>query len=257
MEHFNTFWKRRALLWELVKRGIKLKYRKSYLGIIWSLLEPLMATAVLTIVFGTLLGRGGRDFPLYVLCGRLLYGFYSSSTKSAAKSIRVNASMIKKVYVPKYLYPLSSILFNYIITGISLIVLIPLCVYCGQRPSLHMLYAFLPFTVLFILTYGSGMILATITVFFRDMEYLWDVMLMVIMYTSAIMYTPERLMKSGYAWILKYNPLFCVITNFRDAMMGQPMEWHYLLTAAIYGIVLSLFGTYLFYKKQDDFILAL
>lgn len=257
MDHFRTFWKRRALLWELVKRGIKLKYRKSYLGIIWSLLEPLLATIVLTIVFGTLLGRGGREFPLYVLCGRLLYTFYASSTKSAAKSIRANASMIKKVYVPKYLYPLSSILFNYIITGISLIVLVPLCIYCRVWPGLHLLYAVVPMALLFLLTYGSGMILATVTVFFRDMEYLWDVFLMIIMYTSAIMYTPERLMKSGYAWILKYNPLFCVITNFRDAMMGDPLEPKYLLIAAFYGIVLSVAGTYFFYKKQDDFILNL
>lgn len=257
MEHFWAFWKRRALLWELVKRGIKLKYRKSYLGIVWSLLEPLLGTAVLTVVFGTLLGRGGRDFPLYVLCGRLLYGFFSSSTKSAAKSIRVNASMIKKVYVPKYLYPLSSILFNYIITGISLFVIIPLCAYCGVPPRLHMLYVVVPFTLLFILTYGCGMILSTITVFFRDMEYLWDVMLMIIMYTSAIMYRPGKLMKSGYAWILKYNPLFGIITNFRDAILGSPMEWDYLLMAAVYGVALSLIGTWLFYKKQDDFILAL
>ena len=115
MGHLKTFWKRRELLWELVKRGIKLKYRKSYLGIIWSLLEPILSTIVLTVVFGTLLGRGGRDFPLYVLCGRLLYSFFASSTKSAARSIRMNAPMIKKVYIPKYLYPLSSILFNYII----------------------------------------------------------------------------------------------------------------------------------------------
>lgn len=257
MGHLKTFWKRRELLWELVKRGIKLKYRKSYLGIIWSLLEPLLSTIVLTIVFGTLLGRGGRDFPLYVLCGKLLYSFFSSSTKSAAKTIRVNAPMIKKVYIPKYLYPLSSIIFNYVITGISLLVLIPLCIYCRQYPSLHMLYAFFPFVVLFILTYGCGMILATIAVFFRDVEYLWDVLLTLILYSSAIMYYPEKLMKSGYYWILKYNPLFCVITNFRDAMMGQPMEWNYLLTALIIGIGLSLVGTYIFYKKQDEFILAI
>ena len=257
MGHLKTFWKRRELLWELVKRGIKLKYRKSYLGIIWSLLEPILSTIVLTVVFGTLLGRGGRDFPLYVLCGRLLYSFFASSTKSAARSIRMNAPMIKKVYIPKYLYPLSSILFNYIITGISLLVLIPLCVYCRVYPRLHMFYVILPFAVLFVLTDGCGMILATISVFFRDMEYLWDVLLTLIMYSSAIMYYPEKLMKSGYYWILKFNPLFCVITNFRDAIMGQPMEWNYLLTALEIGIVLSLIGTYMFYKKQDEFILAI
>lgn len=257
MKHLKTFWRRRELLWELVKRGIKLKYRKSYLGIVWSLLEPILSTIVLTIVFGTLLGRGGRDFPLYVLCGRLLYTFFASSTKAAARSIRMNAPMIKKVYIPKYLYPLSTILFNYIITGISLLVLIPLCVYCRVYPRLHMFYAFLPFVVLFIMTYGCSMILSTICVFFRDMEYLWDVLLTLIMYSSAIMYYPEKLMKSGYYWILKYNPLFCVITNFRDAMMGHPMEWDYLLTALGIGIVLSIIGTYMFYKKQDQFILAI
>ena len=217
MKHLKAFWKRKGLLWELVKKGIKLKYRRSYLGIIWSFLEPLMTTIVLTVVFGTLLGKGGRDFPLYVLCGRLLYSFYSSSTKSAAKSIRTNASMIKKVYVPKYLYPLSSILYNYVITGISLLVLIPLCIYCRQYPSLHMLYAFIPFALLFILTYGSGMILATVAVFFRDMEYLWDVLLMIIMYTSEIFYTPEKLLKSGYGWILKYNPMCCCLLYTSDA----------------------------------------
>ena len=227
------------------------------MGILWSFFEPLLSTIVLTIVFGTLLGRGDEKFPLYVLCGKMLYSFYSSSTKSASKSIRANASMITKVYVPKYLYPLSSILYNYVITSISLLVLIPLCIYCKQPPSLHMLYAFIPFILLFMLTYGSGMILATICVFFRDMEYIWDVLMMLLMYCSAVMYTPDRIIKSGYAWILKYNPLFCIIMNFRYAMMGEPLSLDYFLTALAYGVGLSLLGTYIFYKKQDEFILVI
>ena len=165
--------------------------------------------------------------------------------------------MIKKVYVPKYLYPLSSILYNYTITGISLLVLIPLCMYCKVSPNVRMLRAFIPFIQLFVLTYGSGMILSTVTVFFRDMEYLWDVLLMIIMYTSAIFYYPERLIKSGYDWILKYNPLYCIIMNFRYAMMGESMYMSYLITATVYGVGLSIIGTYFFYKMQDKFILAI
>lgn len=257
MEHLKAFWRRRGLLWELVKRGIKLKYRRSYLGIFWSFLEPLLTTVVLTIVFGTLLGRGGRDYPLYILCGRLLYSFYSTSTKAAAKSIQTNASMIKKVYVPKYLYPLSSILYNYVITGISLLILVPLSIYCRVYPTIYTIQAIIPFLLLLLLTYGSSMILATVTVFFRDAQYIWDVVLMIIMYTSAIFYYPEKLMKSGYYWILKYNPLYCIVMNFRYAMMGETLDMHYLLIAAVYGIVLSVIGTYVFYKKQDDFILAI
>lgn len=257
MNHIKTFWNRRGLLFELVKKGIKLKYRRSYLGIAWSLLEPLMTTCVLTIVFGTLFGNRKPTFPLYILCGRLLYSFFSSSTKSASKSIRNNASMIKKVYVPKYLYPLSSILYNYVITGISLLVLIPLCFYCHVRPSWHWLQLFIPFILLFILTFGCGMILATVAVFFRDMEYLWEVMLMMIMYTSAIFYYPERLMNSGYDWILKYNPLYCVIMTFRNAIMGEPMQMYHVIYALVVGIVLSIIGIFIFYKKQDKFILAI
>lgn len=255
--HLKTFWNRKGLLWELVKKGIKLKYRRSYLGIIWSLLEPLMTTVVLTIVFGTLFGNKNPTFPLYILCGRLLYSFFSASTKSAAKSIRGNAAMIKKVYVPKYLYPLSSILFNYVITGISLLVLIPLCFYCHVVPTWHLVELIIPLILMFILTYGFGMILATITVFFRDMEYLWDVLLMILMYTSAIFYYPERLMKSGYDWILKFNPLYCTIMSFRNAIMGEAMNPEYIAYAAGAGIVLSIIGTYIFYKKQDRFILAI
>ena len=113
--YIENFKKYRFLLWELVKKGVKLKYRRSYLGIIWSLLEPVMTTIVLTIVFGTLYGNKDHTFPLYILSGRLLYSYFAQGTKVSLKSIRQNSAMIKKVYVPKYLYPLSSVLYNFII----------------------------------------------------------------------------------------------------------------------------------------------
>ena len=103
-EYVNTFLHYRFLLKELVKKGIKLKYRRSYLGIVWSLLEPLLTMMVLTIVFGTLFGNKDKTFPVYILTGRLMYSYFSSSTTRALKSVRANAGMIKKVYVPKYIY---------------------------------------------------------------------------------------------------------------------------------------------------------
>lgn len=129
-KHVKTFFNRRYLLYELVKKGIKLKYRRSYLGILWSLVEPILTTIVLTIVFGTLFGNKDKNFPLYILCGRLLYSFFSQGTKATARSIRQNAPMIKKVYVPKYMYPLSNVIYNFVIFLISLIVMIPLALYC-------------------------------------------------------------------------------------------------------------------------------
>ena len=100
------------LFTELVRKGIKLKYRRSYLGIVWSMIEPLLTMIVLTLVFGTLLGHKEKSFPVYILTGRLMYTLFSQSTTSALKSIRQNEAMIKKVYVPNYLYPLANICFN-------------------------------------------------------------------------------------------------------------------------------------------------
>ena len=165
--------------------------------------------------------------------------------------------MIKKVYVPKYLYPLSAILYNYIITLIALVVLIPLCIYCRVAPTVHVFGVIVPLILLLLLTYGVGMILATVTVFFRDMEYLWDVILMIIMYSSAIFYYPEKLMKSGYAWILKFNPLYGVIKLFRDAILGNAMNMHYVLYVFGFSCVVLLVGHLIFYKKQDQFILQI
>lgn len=256
-KHLKTFWNRRFLLYELVKKGIKLKYRRSYLGILWSLLEPILTTIVLTVVFGTLFGNKSRDFPLYILCGRLLYSFFSQGTKSASKSIRVNASMIKKVYVPKYLYPLSYVLYNYAIFVLSLIVMVPLAIYCRVPLTWHILEAVVPLVLLFVLTLGAGMILATICIFFRDMEYLWEVVLMLIMYSSAIFYYPERLMNSGYDWILKYNPLYCIIQSFRNAMFGEAMNMQLVGYAGIFSLATLVVGIIVFYKKQDKFILQI
>ena len=115
----KSFLQNRFILSELVKKGIRLKYRRSYLGIVWSLLEPLLTMIVLTIVFGTLMGIDDTSFPVYILAGRLFYGFFSQSTTTALKSIRANSAIIKKVYVPKMLYPLSAVIFNYVIFAVK------------------------------------------------------------------------------------------------------------------------------------------
>ena len=105
------------------------------------------------------------------------------------------------------------------------------------------------------MTYGCGMILATVGVFFRDMEYIWSVGLMLIMYTCAIFYYPERLLKSGWDWILKYNPLYCVIDIFRCGVFGKAMNMGYFLYAVVFSAGVLVVGLICFKKKQDDFIL--
>lgn len=257
----------RFLLNELVIKGIRLRYRRSYLGVLWTLFEPLLNMIVLSIIFGPLLGYSNdKTFPVYILSARLLYDYFAHSTRECTRSIRSNAAMIKKVYVPKYLYPLSHVLFNFIISAISLIVLAIVALVLGVFPTYRLLYVAIPIFNLFILTLGVGLFLSTVGVFFRDMEYLWNIALTLIMYTCAIFYKVDRFHGSSVIWILKLNPLYCIITNFRQSLsilhVGDKMtaalqgyNWNYSFYSLGFGLVILAVGIFMFYKNQDKFIL--
>ena len=253
----------RYLLRELVIKGIKLKYRRSYLGLVWTLLEPLLTTLVLWFVFGSLLGRGNALYPVYILSGRLIYSCFSSSTKIAMRSIRANQAMIKKVYVPKYLYPLSSVLYNYILFLLSLIILAITSIVLGVDFTWHIVEVFIPLITLFVMSIAAGLILSTVCVFFRDLEYLWDVMLMLIMYCSAIFYYIDGIKEAKS--LIMINPLYCIISNFRCALMeGGSIFTSYsygvsnlsmMLYSMVFSVVALAFGIFIFKKNQDKFIL--
>ncbi|MCD7825357.1 MAG: ABC transporter permease [Clostridiaceae bacterium] len=255
-KYWKNFSRYKYLLYELVKKNIKLKYRRSYLGILWTLLEPLLTMMVMTLVFGTFFGRDDPQFPVYILSGRLLYSFFSSATKGGLKSISSNSSMIKKVYVPKYIYVISAIISNFVTFLISLVVLVAVGIVLKVQLTVYTVQALVPLVILFVFTLGCGLILATLSVFFRDVEYIWSVLCMLIMYASAIMYPVERVIKTGNGWIFDINPLYMCIANFRNAVLyGKPMDMSICLISATVAVVTLVIGSVLFYKKQDKFIL--
>ncbi|MBR4725771.1 MAG: ABC transporter permease [Lachnospiraceae bacterium] len=255
---FKNLHKYKYLLFELIKKDIKLKYRSSALGLLWTLLEPLLTMIVLTLVFSEMFGKGGDNFPVYILCGRLLYSFFSNGTKTALKSIRKHGPMISKVYIPKYMYPLASIISSYIIFLISLIVLVGVAIFQKMKINLYIFQAFIPLLIIAVMTMGVGLLLSTFNVFFRDLEYLWTVVLMLIMYTSAIFYKVENLKTNINAWIFKVNPLHSVIVMFRDAVFGRSImaeDSYHLYYALAFSAVSFLLGMLVFWKEQDKFIL--
>lgn len=257
-QSIKNFKKYRYLLTELIKKNIKLKYRRSYLGILWTLLEPLLTMIVLSFVFAQLYGKDDKQFPVYILTGRLLYNFFSTATKDAMKSIRANGQMMKKVYVPKYIYPLSSILAQYATFLISLIVLVVVATVLKVKPTVYILLSLVPLLILLVMAMGVGLILATLAAFFRDLEYLWGIVLMIIMYCSAIFYEPARVIKNGYEWILKINPLYAVIQNFRNTVLyGLPLNMEALAYSVGFSLVTLLIGILLFYRNQDKFIFSI
>ncbi len=266
VDHFKRY---RFVLSELVKKGIKLRYRRSYLGVLWTMLEPLLTMLVLYYVFGSLLGRnnadyGGLHFMVYILSGRLIYTYFNQSTKECTRSIRMNASLIKKVHIPKYLFPLSYMLFNYVLFVISLLVLFlvsAVLIAMGTQPMFTwgIFQIFIPMINLFLLTLGAGLFLSTVGVFFRDMEYLWNVFMMLVFYASAIFYSINKIIANGHelvARIMQLNPLYCIITNFRECL--QPagvMSWSYVFYSLGFSIVAIFVGSLVFKKNQHKFIL--
>lgn len=269
----NKFMKYRYLLRELVIKRIKLQYRNSVLGMFWTFLQPLLTMVVLTFVFSNIFGKGSSgevvNYPVYLLSGRLLYDFYSQSTKRSMKAIRGNASIIKKVYVPKYIYPLSMVLSTFITFLISLIVLVMVIAFfniIGKDPiplSFNVFYAVVPIIILFVMCLGIGMLLATLDVFFKDVENLYDVFCMLLFYATPIVYTVDKLNLPEGSWkaeILKLNPLYGIVDMFRAAVLHSTEFWQYfdvnsLIYCSCFAVVVFAVGLILFYKLQDKFIL--
>lgn len=264
-KYITNFMKYKFLLTELVKKDIKLKYRRSKLGILWTLIEPILTTIVLTLVFGTIRSKGGDDptFPVYILTGRLLFQFFSQSTKAAARSIRSHHSMMRKVYVPKYMYPLGSVLSNFVTFLISMIVLVGAAIIFKIHITGYIVFAIVPLIILFLMTFGVGMILATAQVFFRDVEYLWGVATTLIMYCSGIFYKLEDIAgsKAGQGLlqtVLHWNPVYATIYNFRNTVYyGKPLDLWYTVYGSVFAILTIVIGVWIFHKKQDEFILNL
>ena len=254
-KYVDNFMQYRFLLSELVKKGIKLKYRRSYLGMIWSMLEPLLTMIVLTIVFGTLYGNTDRTFPVYILTGRLLYSFFSQSTKAALKSIRQNSAMIKKVYVPKYLFILArtfSSTINLLASFTALIV-----VMLAMRVELHytVLLVWIPLAFIVAFSLGMGLLLSAIAVKFRDIMHLYSVFVTALMYLTPVIY-PMSILPEWLKPIVLLNPLTNILQMFRGVMMYNSLPGiKSILIAAVECVVMLVIGLYVFYKRQDSFIL--
>lgn len=255
--YFNTFKRYRYLLTLLVKKDIKKKYKGSFLGILWSLLNPLLIMVILTIVFSTVFKFSIDNFPVYILSGRLLFEFFSSSTTSSMKSIISSANLIQKVYIPKYIITLSKVISNFVFFLISLIDLLLIMIITKADITVYILYAPLYLLLLFFFVIGVSLILATITVFFRDIEHLYGVFTTGLMYASAIFY-PAEIIPDKYQFILKLNPVYYFIKGFRDAVFyGTPLDINNLIICFVIAFVSMIVGIQVFEKKQDKFILYL
>lgn len=256
-KYIDNFLRFKPLLTELVARDIKIKYRRSVLGVLWTVLNPLGMMVILSIVFSSFFKFDIENFPLYVLSGQVIFNFFNDATTNSMTSILNNASLIKKVYVPKYLFVFSRIFSSFINLMASFCAL--LLVMVVTRAELHwqMLLSIIPLTMVVGFSLGVGLILAAVTVRFRDIMHLYSVFTTGLMYLTPVIY-PMSMLPNAIRTIVMINPLTNYLLMFRDAMFSAtlPSLGAIVLGLAEMILVLAL-GLWVFYKKQDGFILDL
>ena len=246
---FDTFSEKKFLLKQLVKKDLTSKYKDSVLGILWSFFNPLLIMLVFTAIFSMLFGRQIENYPVYFLSGRIVFDFYNAGTKGAMRSIKRNASLIKKIYVPKYMFSISTICYEFVNFLISFVILFGVMAITGATFHWTIILSIIPMAFLLCLIFGVGLILAVCNTYFSDIGHLYNVFTLVLMYASALFY-PMEIVPPLVQRIFTLNPVYSAISCFRECIsygiMPNTSTLSYLIVFSLttLGIGICLFKIY-------------
>ncbi len=243
------------LLFNLVKKDFTTKYRRSILGVLWSVLNPLLMAMIISAVFSKIFRVQTENFVVYYLTGSLIFNFMSEATSGALVSILGSAGLIKKVYIPKYIFPIEKCLFALVNTLFSLVATLILMPFLGVPLKITVLLFWVPLMYVFVFSVGVGMLLSATNVFFRDVGHLYSVWITAWMYVTPILY-PKELIPDSVKWFTNANPMYYYVDYFRSLMMYNtvPDLKTNVICAAFSGAFLMI-GLIVFKRKQDKFIL--
>lgn len=253
--YIHNFLAYRELLKELVNRDIKIKYRGSVLGILWSVLNPLGMMIIMSIVFSHVFRGNIENFPVYLMCGQIIFNFYNEASTVAMGSILGNAALIRKVYVPKYLFPMSKVCSCFVNLLTSFIALLLVIVFTGTKLTWFALLIVIPIFYIFLFSLGMGLLLSALVVEFRDLIHLYGVLLTAWMYLTPIFY-PVDILPVWVRTIVELNPLTNIIMILRELIMYGTLPGMMLHVKCIIScLIVLVVGVVVFHKQQDTFIL--
>ncbi len=246
--------KHQFLFEELVKRDFKKKYKRTVLGMAWSILSPLLTLLVMKLVFTQFFGRTMAHYTTYLFCGNLIFSYFNEATSQGMSSLMGNAGIFSKVNVPKYLFLFSKNVQTLINFGLTLIVFFIFCIFDHITFTWKIILLIYPISMLVLFNIGVGLVLSALFVFFRDIQYLWSVFTQLLMYMSAIFYTID-----GYSQtvqnIFLLNPVYLFIRYFRKIVIEAtiPTVAFHLLMLTDVVIVLCL-GCFMYKKYNHRFL---
>ena len=242
------------LIHELVLRDIKVKYRRSFLGYLWSLLNPLLMMLVMTAVLSHIFRFDIENYPLYLITGQTLWSFFNESTNMAMYSIIQNAPLLKKVYIPKFIFPLSRVISSFVTMLFSLVAIVLVMLFTRSPIYWTLLLFFVPLLLLLLFCVGMGMILSSLSVYFRDITHLYGVLCLAWMYATPIFYPLEQL-SDKMQYLMHFNPMFQYIDCFRSLVLyGQLPSGTTLLACFLASFGSLVIGLLVFNRLQRNFV---
>lgn len=252
--HLEKITKTMFLFGELVKRDFKQKYKRTVLGMWWSVLSPLLTLIVMKLVFTQFFGRNTPHYTTYLFCGNLVFAYFKESTNGGMNALMANRGIISKVNVPKFMFLLSKNVSALINFGLTLCVFFLFAAIDKITFGSHFIALLYPIACLVVFNIGMGLILSALFVFFRDIGYLYDIFTLLLMYMSAIFYQVDSF-PMAYQRLFLCNPIFCYIKYFRiivlDGTFPSP-AFHGL--CAFYALLVLLLGGLIYKKYNHQFL---
>ncbi|MBR6903058.1 MAG: ABC transporter permease [Clostridia bacterium] len=238
-----------------MERDIKVKYRRSVLGILWSVLNPLLMMFVIATVFSRVFRFHVENFHVYYLTGSVIYNFISEATSTSMMSVFSSAPLIKKVYIPKYIFPLEKCFFSFVNLLFSLVAVVIVMLVSGIKFTFVALLFPVPILYALIFSIGMSLLLSALTVFFRDIVHIYGVFLTAWMYATPIIY-PVEAVSEKIQFIMLFNPMYYYVQYFRDIVFyGTVPGLRFNLISIAFSLGMLVIGTLVFKSKQDNFVL--
>jgi ABC-type polysaccharide/polyol phosphate export permease len=243
----------RDLLWSLVHRDLTIRYKRSTLGFLWTMLNPLLMMLVLTIVFSSLFRFQIAHYPVYLLSGTLLYGFFQWGTSQAIHTIIWGGDLMGKIYFPKTIFVAAATLVSLVNLLLALIPLALIMILNGCTFSYALLFLPISIALVFIFTFGIGLFVATLAVFFADIADIYSVALIILTYLTPIFY-PVSVVPNKYRSFIYLNPMYYFVEIFRQPIqVGVLPDGMLILRAFLISIGAVALGWWFFTKKSDEF----
>ena len=243
----------RELLKTNITKDVGGKYKHSFLGVLWSFLNPLLQIAVYALVFQVILKSDIENYAVYLCCGLIPWQYFSNVVIRGAAVMVDNGNIIKKVYFPREILPISLVASEGVNFLIATIIILGFVIFGGIGLSWNILWYFLIFAIQFVVSIGVSLIVSSLTVYFRDLLHLLGVFMQLLFYATPIVYAPGQIPES-FQWIIKFNPMTYVINGFRDIFYYKQMpDFKSLMIVLAISIVLCFVGYFIFHKLQKRF----